>query len=705
MQPPQIQTLNEPTPSYQLTIAMGTLDGLGRHLYSNSAAVLAELIANAWDADATTVTIDTTAVEGSQIVTIQDNGCGMDIDDMNSRFLTVGYRKRESEGGVSPKYGRPYMGRKGIGKLSVFSMADTLTVMSCKQDGQPAGFEISYPQVEEHCRAHPTEPFHPRALSDEELKECPTHGTRIVLSDLTRTVDGRTEGPLRTRIARRFDVFGHPGDKGDFKVTINDRAVGYADRQDLRRCEYVWLLGGYELPKGATSEATVLRIDNTEVQAVGLDSDARIQGWIGTVRQPAELKVDGDNETLRNIIVLARRRPIQEGILDQIDFHQIFANYATGQLIADFLDSDDHHDIATSDRQRLVEDDPRVKAFKEVTARIFKKASEQWSQKRASRHVDNLTKSVPALGDWIEALPSNERPLAKRLLGAVGAAERNSKHERTALHQGVVLAFDRMRRLDDVKLLERAAQEDLDPMRLLSVLAGLQTHEEHVYGRMINDRVKAIHQLERFLDDRARENETRDFVADHPWLLNPSWERANRASAREMTFRRIAAERGIDLTEAQNANNRIDLAFLDVSGDTLIIEFKRPGLTVQIADITSQIVRYAEVMTTVLHNEAEANHHPPRTLTGQGFDSRIQLAVIVHKVKSEAGNTMTAGQVNGRLSPFQCEIFTYDQMFASAQERYAEYIAALETDPVTKVLDALENTLASGIDKTTRHTR
>ena len=56
-------------------IELGVLDHLGLNLYSNIPAVLAEAVANAWDADATEVVIAIDRDE--QTITILDNGHGM----------------------------------------------------------------------------------------------------------------------------------------------------------------------------------------------------------------------------------------------------------------------------------------------------------------------------------------------------------------------------------------------------------------------------------------------------------------------------------------------------------------------------------------------------------------------------------------------------------------------------------------------------
>ena len=104
--------------TYQMTVDLNVLNHLGINLYSNIPAVLAEVVANAWDADAETVRVDIS--EDPASITISDDGHGMSRNEINARFLKVGYRRREHAGPVTPKHGRLVMGRKGIGKLSLF---------------------------------------------------------------------------------------------------------------------------------------------------------------------------------------------------------------------------------------------------------------------------------------------------------------------------------------------------------------------------------------------------------------------------------------------------------------------------------------------------------------------------------------------------------------------------------------------------------
>lgn len=80
-------------PKFQMSINLQVLNHLGLNLYSNTSAVLSEVVANAWDADATEVKIQ---IDGDTI-TIADNGVGMDLSDINNKYLTVGYQKRKEK--------------------------------------------------------------------------------------------------------------------------------------------------------------------------------------------------------------------------------------------------------------------------------------------------------------------------------------------------------------------------------------------------------------------------------------------------------------------------------------------------------------------------------------------------------------------------------------------------------------------------------
>ncbi len=174
---------------YTLTIDLNVLEHLGINLYSNVPAVLTEVVANAWDANATEVEIDVDS--GLQYISIRDNGFGMTVSDINNKFLRVGYKKRAGDVDLTPApFYRPVMGRKGVGKLAPFSIAETIEVYSTC-DGVKSALSMNVDAIklaasDRDESGNPKDPeiYHPKPIAP---KFCPdVNGTVIRLYDLKK---------------------------------------------------------------------------------------------------------------------------------------------------------------------------------------------------------------------------------------------------------------------------------------------------------------------------------------------------------------------------------------------------------------------------------------------------------------------------------------------------------------------------------------
>jgi DNA topoisomerase VI subunit B len=183
-----------------MSIDLNVLNHLGIRLYSNVPAVVSEAVANAWDADASEVSISLHVTSGE--IVIEDDGIGMTEQDVNDKFLKIGYRRREGGFARSPQ-GRAVMGRKGIGKLSLFSIAREIEIHSAK-DGEVSGLVMRLADIEEAIKAGSTT-YRPQAVKATYASG--HRGTKITLRHLRKAID-HSEGPLRRRLARRFAVIG-----------------------------------------------------------------------------------------------------------------------------------------------------------------------------------------------------------------------------------------------------------------------------------------------------------------------------------------------------------------------------------------------------------------------------------------------------------------------------------------------------------------
>ena len=115
---------------FQFEVDAGLLFQLGEQLVARRSIALAELIKNAYDADATEVTVlldNVTRPKGTIIV--EDNGTGMTFDQVRDHWMRIATDDKVRNP-ISPLYGRPRTGAKGIGRFAARRLANKLILHS-----------------------------------------------------------------------------------------------------------------------------------------------------------------------------------------------------------------------------------------------------------------------------------------------------------------------------------------------------------------------------------------------------------------------------------------------------------------------------------------------------------------------------------------------------------------------------------------------
>lgn len=654
---------------YEMTVDLSVVESLGINLYSNAAAVLSELVANAYDADATKVTIDWK--NGNQRVVVVDNGVGMTKKELNERFLKVGYKKRQKEGTKSKRWTRPFMGRKGIGKLSVFSVAETVTVFSTKS-GNSNGLKIEVPQLEKAIRAH--KPYYPvptRVPSEHRKK-----GTTIILERLKKKRSKLTALALRKRLARRFDVMDERrSSEGGFRIEVNGKRITWADRQELKKLEFIWEFGEQSLPaKSLPKRVTRFVVRDNAVNA---GKQWTVKGWFGTAKKPTDLTEDADAGSLKNIIVLARKRPIQEGIIEKLDFSRLFGNYVTGQIEADFLDLDgDYEDIATSDRQRLIEDDDRVIALRDFLREAFLKAAETWSKERPRKEAKDALAKHPKLREWVNTRPGWQRDAAETLIGTIASLEleKSSEKERAGLYRSGILAFERVGLKEVATELESLSS--VSASDLLPLLGAQDAYEAGLWVDILRSRVDAISQFRNLTKADEKERVLQEHLFKHLWLLDASWERSTLGGRMEEDLRSI--EPGLFATddEGKRLYGRTDIRYATASGAHVIVELKRYSVKAKVADLADQGMKYYGAMKSLLAQQNRA-------------DEPISVVFVLgeHPKVSQRGVFATDKEyIDNSFEAFHGRFVMYDELIENAKRQYEDYLAASDK---AKALDEL----------------
>lgn len=647
---------------YVMDLDLRVLDHLGLHLYSNAAAVLSEAVANAWDADAKDVQIE---IQPSRIV-IQDNGRGMSLNDINQRFLYVGYDKRSAEGGRSPG-GRPFMGRKGIGKLALFSIADCVDVTTTK-DGEVHAFRMETSRIEDAMRKkedYRPQPIEPAALSK---------GTRIELTKLKKKRTGSTVSALRKRIARRFSVIGKIFGRDDsFDVVINKEKISASDRDDWKAVEFLWEFGADEvIPSVACPE--LKRRFLIPGQITPQRPEWLVTGWLGAASRPKKL-TSQDAGLMQGLVVLARGRLIQENILDKLGFNMLLGSYLTGQIEADFLDVEGEEDIATSDRQRLMEDDERYVALVNFLRQTLVAISTDWARLRNEARGAEAVQDTPVLGEWISGLPEGQRDAARRTLGVILGVELESEADRKDLYKSGMLAFERLRLKSASSAL--SALPSLTVEHLLPLLSDLAALEGSMYRDIVKARLDVISKFEYLVDEDAKERVLQSHLFENMWLLDPGWERAAGSERLEQRLKTEFKDFDPKLSDDES-KGRIDIRYKTNAGEHIIVELKRSGRPLRVFELQEQGQKYRTALA--------------KCLTAEGSPtSAISIVFVLGKPVAEANETtLGADYVSKTLQPLNARIVYYDQLIRAARQSYAEYLErSREVDKLDRLLSQL----------------
>lgn len=663
------------TPPYKMTIALNVLEHLGENLYSSTPAVLSEAVANAWDANARRVEIEIDKAQ--QRIVITDDGDGMDLTEVNDKFLTIGYHRRDedAEQGRTNRLGRHVMGRKGIGKLSLFAIARTIDVHTVRVDPETGdevdrnAFRMRADTIRQCAKERKDYFPDPLDLADITIER----GTRITLTDLDNKATEGTIKSLRRRLARRFSIIGHDS---DFAVRLNQEDIGVDDRDYFGAVQFLWSIGDvgdrYEIQ--ATNASKTRRLSGI----VDEERGRVVSGWVGTVGEQRDLEEGNDV-----VAILAWGKLVQEDLLKEIKAGGLYSKYLIGELRADFLDSDDAPDIATSDRQRLKETDPRYRELRGwFKDEILSEVGNNWRDWRRDGAMDDALLH-PGVREWYATLrDADDRTAAKKLFGRIGTVMRDKTVERAELYRHTILAFETLRVRRALSAIEDLA-DDADIATFQKVFGGLDEVEAAEYHKIARGRLEVIEKFREITPDQ-RERVIQTYLFDHLWLLHPSWERPTVNKQIEQSVQAEWGKLDANLTDEER-KGRIDIRYTTAAGKHVIVELKKSRVSIDVFDLGKQMRKYRGALKKVLRarfGDAEPN---------------IEVIALVGKLPDS--DEITPEEREKILGAFNGRLLTYDQLSEEALDSYRDYLAADERlTALNVILDKLEGEVEDSLD-------
>lgn len=531
----------------------------------------------------------------------------MSAADINNKFLKVGYsRRQQPKGSFSDSGKRRVMGRKGIGKLAMFALANEVKISSQSSGVDAVGLTVNVPEFKktiEENKPHPLDEFDPKPFKKKK-------GTRIELLQVLTGLK-TTEDYLRVKLARRFSVL---DDAHEFKVFLNEREIKKEDRGFYQHVQLLWAFDTAtsnevqamaknlaQLPKvttdGQKPEPCVAILPNVVV----CDStEYAVFGYIASVILPKHL---GSKEDSANMVsIFANGRVFAEDVLTEANSAKYYQSYLVGEIHANFLD-DDNVDRATASREAIKKDDPKYQALIAFIRKALGDIGDQWDEWRIELGLDKAEPQNAVVLEWIETLDDKrDQKAAMKLMTSIKNAVIHSDDAKNdaakrVLYRGAIIGFEKLKLNKQLDKLE--AVTDILGAEFAAIFASLDHVEETAYAEITRQRLAIIKKFSEISNNPASlEKVAQEYLFKHLWLLDPTWDRVTSKAEMELTLTAYLKKTHPDSTGA-----RLDISYRASSGRHIVVELKKPTKTsLTYFELYEQVTKYKDAVESYYSN-------------------------------------------------------------------------------------------------------
>lgn len=538
----------------EMKIELTVIEDLGIKLYSKLPQVLAEVVANAWDANASTVDISLHKSDArAYTIVVTDDGHGMTYEEISHKFLRVGRKRRTEEGNKTKDGKRDVMGRKGIGKLSVFGIAKKAEIKTIRESRRSV-FRMDVDDMLDEARK--TGKYMPEIVAvDEDTNE--SNGTTITLTNLTRKTD-IDEQSVRRGIAKHFAVI---GDK--FCVSLNNKQILPSDKFMDSNWEEKW---------------SVNEPVNSE------NPEWVVSGWIGAANRPL---VEDD----RGITITARGKLIQSPTMFDIKSGSKYSySYIAGEIQAEFCDAE--VDSVATDRHSVMESSQGIALKKWGIEKLGKISNELTEMRKDAR--EKTIREDSEIKSWLDSLDTSQTKTANKIIQIVTSGEKMDDNKRKELVLYAKASFEQSVFLEMISTLD----DQPDPVTLLEVFKECNMVEARELERIVRARLETIDYLVKFIHENAKEVPTlHDYFAQSPWMLDPTWTQWQN----EVYYSEMLKEQFPD-KKLDESDRRIDFLAIGIGDTVHVVELKRPQHRARHTDL-QQLTNYVGFVKNLIGND------------------------------------------------------------------------------------------------------
>lgn len=539
---------------------------LGLQLYAGPVPAIAELISNAWDANAEKVEINIPLdkkISSTTVITVHDNGHGMLWEDCDSKYMVIGRDARKEDGNnTAGKLKRKRMAHKGLGKLAGFGIAQEIEVITIRNKKRTT-FTLNYSVIEklEHGENYEIIP------DEDNVSTSEIDGTTVNLRNL-KIKNAIPSDIFMRSMARRFSVL-----SDTFQVKINDKIL----QKDEGPFQIYFPNNKMSFPQ----EKIIRKKGTFEIPGAGT-----VTFWIGFTEKPIK-----DAES-RGLSVLSRGKLVQEPWFFDVSggmYGQHGMQYMTGEVEADFLD--EKTDFVTSGRNSVMWSMEIPSLLKKWGQEKVFGVLTKWANERGKIKLEHVERATPYM-ERIKKFPPRQRKELTSVVTRMASIETIEDDRLLELVRSLINAYENKElthMIGEISSLSPDAQA-----KLYDILQEFKVLESVALAQIVRSHIKIITKFEEMIDAGVPEKpDMQNYLRDYPWLIDPTY----MALSHEKRLETILKEKFHIKTKAKGKNKRIDFFCLGELGRAFVVEVKRPAETIGREEI-QQLTRYIDFLRT-----------------------------------------------------------------------------------------------------------
>ncbi|RJX68636.1 ATP-binding protein [Vibrio sinensis] len=568
------------TAKFALQYSHNIIEHLGLKLYQNKPTnVIAELISNSWDADAQNVWIDINADHLSVI----DDGFGMSEEKLKSNYLIIGKKKRSGEDlSKQTKKQRCVMGRKGIGKLAPFGIAQKLSLITIsKEEKKCFWIELDLNgMLSTSNNPDSLTPilYEPNVVCDGvQLSDLPLsldktgqvekfidrikdlgHGTAIIMETLSLKKTIPLE-QLKQSIGQRFTITLL---RDDFSVLVNEKKVNEGEALPVF---------SFRIPdEGLVTET---------ININGIDRE--ISYWVGFVDK-ADWSQDQAGVGVYAHGKIAQDRPFVFGLKGR----EIWSRYMYGVIEADWLDELDE-DVVSTDRTSINWENEDAEVMYQKGAELTAKWINQFQKHQITNNINRVKHKIKQLPNDLRVTEVEQNAISDIVCSMSPIIQKDESLQNEVI-QKLTSAWTHAPSQAIIKSLWTKVKDIDDEHEFIQTIDEINKHlvpESMSLSVMVSQKIFALTKLEQ-LTKTGTEPQLQNLLEQFPWILGSDKGKLFANQTMKEVAKKAAIEGKLlahgstveDLKDHPDSATRPDFTIFSDSNDSriILVELKSP---------------------------------------------------------------------------------------------------------------------------------